>query len=250
MWNFWKSRLRKGISIVAALVLLLNSIMPTVPVFADEENSVESDSSSVVEAVVDEWWDAQSFSDESSTDSDEWSDEEPSLISLVAESVESLKAGADEDTKDSSTESQNSENSDEEWQSNEETVQDSSDNVPQWEDDVSSEWQSDEPSLLDMLAESVETLIEETKAEVAEQKAIEEVKITWPSWTSKISKLTVTVSAPKSSIEEGTYPIIRDLTDEEIELYREYFIEAWVSEKDMVTFDITFYDADGNEITD
>jgi len=33
MWNFWKSRLRKWISIVASMVLLLSSIMPTVPVF-------------------------------------------------------------------------------------------------------------------------------------------------------------------------------------------------------------------------
>ena len=36
MRNFWKSRLRKWISIVASVVLLLSTVVPTVPVFAQE----------------------------------------------------------------------------------------------------------------------------------------------------------------------------------------------------------------------
>ncbi len=42
MKNFWKSRLRKWISIVAAMVLLLNTVLPTVPVFAyDNQDDCE-----------------------------------------------------------------------------------------------------------------------------------------------------------------------------------------------------------------
>ena len=111
-----------------------------------------------------------------------------------------------------------------------------------------------EQSPIAMAFESAANLIEATAdLEPAETPApaevSEEKNITWE-WTSEISKVKVTVTAPKSSIEEGTEAVIRDLTDDEIEQYREYFKEAGVSEEDMVTFDITFYDANGNEITD
>ena len=52
MWNFWKSRLRKWISIVAAMILLLNTIMPTVPVFAEPEQNPEGGNQ---EQVTDTW---------------------------------------------------------------------------------------------------------------------------------------------------------------------------------------------------
>ena len=91
-------------------------------------------------------------------------------------------------------------------------------------------------------------IVAESVAEAVEAVA-EEKNITWE-WTSEISKVTVTVTAPKTSIEKGTEAVIRDLTDDELEQYKEYFKEAGVSEEDMVTFDIAFYDVDGNEITD